>query len=85
MRIFKYPLQATDRQLVNLPKGAELLTVQMQHGQPCLWALVDERQPTEDRAIMIYGTGHPINTLGKYLGTFQMDGGALVFHAFSGV
>jgi hypothetical protein len=85
MRIFKYPLRVDDRQTVQLPKGAELLTVQTQHGSPCLWALVDEAAETESRVILMHGTGHPISCLGKYLGTFQLDGGNLVFHAFTGV
>lgn len=86
MRIFKYPLWVDERQTVQLPKGAELLTVQVQHGSPHLWALIpNEAAETESRVILMYGTGHPISCLGKYPGTFQLDGGGLVFHAFTGV
>lgn len=62
MKIFKYPLRVDDRQTVQLPKGAELLTVQVQHGSPCLWALVDEAAETESRVILMYGTGHALVT-----------------------
>ena len=69
-----------------MPKGAEILTVQSQHDVPQLWALVDPTQPTEERCIEIFGTGHPIRyDMGverKYIGTFQVDGGQYVFHAF---
>ena len=33
--------------------------------------------------IRIFGTGHELDVdVGAYLGTFQLDGGNLVFHAF---
>jgi hypothetical protein len=85
MRISEYPLRADDRQTVQLPKGAELLTVQVQRGTPCLWALVDEAAETEGRVILIYDTDRPISYLGKHLGTFQLGDGDFVFHAFAEV
>lgn len=84
MKIFKYHLQVTERQIVQLPKGAELLTVQIQRHQPCLWALVEETAPLEPRAINLYATGESIPNLGKYLGTIQLDHGHFVLHAFTG-
>lgn len=85
MRIWKYPLQVTDEQAVPMPIGSQLMTVQMQNGTPCLWALVDEtRNPSGTvKRIAIYGTGNPIpDDPGRYIATFQMSNGALVFHAF---
>lgn len=83
MRIWKYPLSITDRQEVEIPQGARLLSVQMQNDQCCLWALCDGYAPPEIRRIAIYGTGTLIpDDPGKYLSTFQMHDGALVFHAF---
>lgn len=80
MRVFKYQLRVEDVQTIWLPKGAELLTVQTQQGTPCLWALVDEQAPTEERTILMYGTGHPVHvSTGRH-----HDGGAFVFHAFAG-
>lgn len=82
--VFKYPLMQADLQTVMLPVGAEILSVQEQHGGWQLWALVDPQAPvTERRKIRIAGTGHPIyENLKKYINTFQMHGGMLVFHAF---
>jgi hypothetical protein len=81
--IFKYPLAVDDLQMLDIPEGAEPLTVQIQHDRPCLWALVDPEKPTERRAFRTYGTGHPVDTHpGAYVGTYQLDGGALVFHVF---
>lgn len=83
MRIWKWTLSPTDVQEVSIPKGAQLLSVQMQGNMPQLWALCDEQAPTEQRRFAIYGTGNPMpDEPGDYIDTFQMHGGALVFHAF---
>ena len=85
--IYKYPLAVSDFQEVLLPLGAEILTVQVQGENACMWALVnpDEHQK-EGRNIEIFGTGHPIGyDMGirrKYISTFQLQGSQLVFHAF---
>lgn len=84
-RIFKYPLQTRDEQTLQMPRDSSPLCVQMQGG-PCLWAVVDDAQPTEPRTVRMIGTGHPIpdaDTL-VYVGTYQLHGGALVFHVFMG-
>ena len=86
MRILKFTLNNLDLQTIDVPAGAELMTVQMQEGQPRLWALCDENAPVRPRRIAMYGTGHPINKHpGIYIATFQVDCGALVFHAFDEV
>jgi hypothetical protein len=86
-RIFKYTLETQDKQFINLPKGAEFLTLQTQFNEPQLWALVDPNEKEkEERCIEIFGTGHPVNyDMGvdrKYLATYQIDDGNFVFHAF---
>jgi hypothetical protein len=84
MRIWKYPIEILDRIDLAMPPGAQLLTIEMQHGKCCLWALVDEtKMAMEIRTIAIYGTGNPIpDEPGNYIATFQLESGALVFHAF---
>ena len=87
MRIWKYPLKMTDKQVVEMPYRAKILTVQVQFGTPCLWALVDETNipgvKLTPRTITIYGTGNPMPVNpGVYIGTFQVRGGDLVFHVF---
>lgn len=86
MRIWKYPLEVTDRQALAMPPDARLLTVQVQCGKCWLWALVDETRRNfefENRCIAIYGTGNPMpDDPGRYISTFQAMGGDLVFHAF---
>jgi len=83
--IYKYPLLILDEQEIEMPMGAGLMSVQMQNGQPCLWALVDPMNTSERRKVLIRGTGHPADGLGRYISTFQMKGGELVFHAFEAI
>lgn len=86
MQIWKYPLLTQDEQVVTIPEGAITMTVQVQRGTPCLWAMVAPGADPEDRTIYTRGTGHDVgkdpDTL-VYLGTYQLDGGALVFHVFT--
>ena len=83
MRIWKWKLEATDVQTIAVPAGAKLLDVQVRGGSPNLWSLCDETAPPTPRRIAIYGTGNPMpDEPGDYIATFQMHGGALVFHAF---
>ena len=65
-----------------MPKGAEILTVQLQ-GVPCFWALVEPSAKNEKRTFIIHGTGHNISTENKkYIGTYQECEGSLVWHVF---
>jgi len=84
MKIWKYQLQVTDEQMVAMPAGAKGLAVQVQHGVPCLWALVDPRAPIEIRSIVTVGTGHDANSLADlyYVGTYQLYDGDIVLHVF---
>ena len=83
MQIWKYPIEATGEQILEVPKGAIFLTVQTQRGTPQIWALCEPDEPKERRMIAMYGTGHLIpSNPGKYIGTFQIGDGKLVFHIF---
>lgn len=85
--IWKYEVNPDGRgQTHRMPKGATILTVQMQGPAVCVWALVDPGAQDEERTFHIYGTGHAIVGADglRYIGTFQPnDGGSpLVFHLF---
>ncbi len=86
LRIFKYMFGITDSIVIPMPEGARVLDVQIQHGAPCIWALVDTSKPNVNRMFRLAGTGHPIKPDEAhkhiYIGTFQMSDGALVFHLF---
>lgn len=83
-KIFKYPLKVTDIQSVSLPVAHQILSVQVQRGEVCLWARVWEDTPLMPKLIYIYGTGHPVEDRipMDFMGTIQMRDGALVFHVF---
>jgi hypothetical protein len=87
--IYKYPLkQLTDEQTIELPVGAEILTVQPQGEDDdvmlWLWALIDPAaETTKERTIAIHATGHHVKQeILWHINTFQLMGGAFVFHAF---
>ncbi len=80
--IYKYSLDATGEQVIKMPKGAQVLTVQNQHGCAVLWALVEKTAEIENRTFLVYGTGYEVTKEGKYIGTFQLHQGSLVFHVF---
>ena len=81
--IWKFNFPIKDRITIQMPKGAEILTVQNQNEEGTLWAICNTEADKEPRYFLIYGTGHPIDTDGKkYIGTFQVSGGRLVWHLF---
>jgi len=47
--IWKFTLDLVDEQQVSLPKDAEILSVQVQNGNICLWALVNPEAEKETR------------------------------------
>ena len=62
-KIYKYPLEVQDEQVVMLPTGAKILTVQSQKDRPCLWALVNPTAPNDMAVtIRLIGTGHEIRS-----------------------
>ena len=58
MRIWKFPLEATDMQEITVPDGADLLSVANQNGTICLWVMVDPSAEPRRRYIEIIGTGN---------------------------
>lgn len=84
--IYKYPLAAANLQTIKMPEDAELLCVQMQKGEPCLWAMVDPSKSDEDRRIEILCTGEEvIEDMGvdrKYISTIQAFDGTYIYHVF---
>lgn len=84
-RVYKYPIRIEDRQVVGFHKGAEILSVQVQEGKLCLYALVDiSVVEIEFVPICIYGTDHNIENADnlKFIGSIQMYDGELVLHVF---
>lgn len=82
--IYKYPIQ-DDFTVLELPKDAEILTIQTQNGKPFIWVLHNPNEPKVRWEFIIKATGENIEEdLSKknYIGTFQMMEGMLVWHLF---
>jgi len=69
---------------LSMPKGSEILSVQMNNGVIAIWALVNKDEPTEERCFDIYGNGHEIKCEHKmqFLATVQTTSGKLTWHIF---
>lgn len=81
--IWKFRLQVADEQIIEMPSNAVVLTVQIQQGAPCLWAMVDRDAPKAVRKFITHGTGHDVSeAAGQYIGSYQLHNGGLVFHVF---
>lgn len=81
--VYKYPLDLSGINQVDMPQGAEILSVQVQGRTPQMYALGDPARPIETRQFRIVGTGHPIERDDlHFIDTIQVAGGALVFHVF---
>ena len=81
--VYKYPFPVDDYVKIEMPRGALVLSVQVQDGAPTMWALVHPDSPKETRHFRVYGTGHEIDVNGLvYVGTFQLHEGRFVGHLF---
>ena len=82
--IYKYPIEIEDRQFVELPKDSVVLSVGVIAARVYIWVIVDPDLKTMLVQFELRGTGHPLklkeNAL--FIGTFQLMGGALVYHLF---
>ena len=83
---WKFPLVMDDRQVIRMPKGAHVLSAQMQFERLCAWAVVDNTVTEQvDVEFRVAGTGHPLDDMDEswyFLSTVQMLDGGLVFHVF---
>lgn len=83
--VWKYQLSQSEITL-RMPKGAEILTAQIQRGAGLvLWALVEpEELALESRKFFVATTGELLQATAEwvYVGTVQYDGGQYVVHIF---
>ena len=83
-RVFKYPLEVTDRQIIDTFAGWKPLSVQVQGEQVCLWAEVNDEATTACYRVFVHGTGHALHPGAEvFVGTFQLMEGGLIFHVFA--
>ena len=86
-KIYKYPLEITDTQEILMPQGSRVISVAVQNGILCCWAIVvaNSVDILEPVMIRIYGTGNPMDdrdlgTEERFIGTVLMP--PFVWHVF---
>ena len=79
--IWKIPLEITDTQQIMLPKGYELLPVDMQGFQLCMWIKLNPEAEKLPVAIVVKGTGREVQDGLIHLGTVLTRDG-FVWHVF---
>lgn len=82
--IYKYLLPIRDEVILKMPKGSKPLNVDIEDGNPYIWAIGDvDIEEVEDHYFDIFGPGQEYvckSGMHIYFGTIQfMD---LVFHVF---
>jgi hypothetical protein len=92
--IFKYPLHVKydgfgatweERQVIEMPYDARILSVGIQAGKPMLWALVTPDAPAGKRTICITKTGGELgDEFGgrRFIGTLLFGEGGIVLHVW---
>ncbi len=85
LTIYKYSIPSDDYFQIELPVEAKILTIQIQHGNPQMWVLLDPSKPVVPRYFRRSGTGHlinePLEDL-EYIGTCQGSYDHLILHLF---
>jgi len=73
--IYKYTVTGLPLQnKIEMPKGASILSVNMQGADCCMWALVDTESETEEREFEIVNTGWELDDNMSYVGTCSVQG-----------
>ena len=82
MTVYKYPFDIAAKVDLYMPAGSRLLSVQIQDGAACCWALVYSKAEARGRRLIICGTGLPCAGVGglPFVGTIQQD--EVVNHVF---
>jgi len=82
LTIYKYQIKLEPRTNIQMPRGAKILSFQMQNGRAYIWSLVDLEQELTEEVFILLGTGHGTLTpdTTDYIGTVQ--NGSFVWHLF---
>jgi len=84
--IYKYQIFPGDMQVLEIPQDSKILCVQTQGGEPQMWVQQYTEGSLTQKEIYIIPTGATFDADDKkYIGTFQLNGGTLVFHVYESV
>jgi len=79
--IWKFQLPVKDEFILEIPQVEQMLSVQVQGSNICLWAIVSTLLDAEKYKFYCVGTGLEFDAIGKsYIGTVQYNG--FVWHYF---
>jgi hypothetical protein len=85
--IWMYELVVADRQSLKVPEYFKPVSVQMQNGYLCIWAIVNTKCNMKTIRVHVSGTGHDIGMTPEsaYIGTVQVTTipHPLVVHVFA--
>lgn len=72
------------KQVFEMPEGAQVFHCHAQNADVCLWAGVDSTRPMESRTFHIIGTGWKFgdDLNRQYIGTAHIESAGLVWHVF---
>lgn len=82
--VYKYPLTGQERpQVVDMPDGAKILSVQEQDHVIMIWALVDPDAQPLARVFKVVGTGHPLGVAENWDHIGTVVAPPFVWHVFA--
>ncbi len=83
-RIWKYEIPNDGEFELEAPRFLRIVHVETQGVVPCFWAIVRPSHPPVLHRFRTVATGEPfaVVTFDTYVGTFLLQGGALVYHLF---
>lgn len=80
-KIYKYPLEVTDLQLIEIPIGTRVLSVQTQNDIPTIWAMHSQEEDKVNVEVRMVGTGQEFDLEDwRFIDTVQV--GMFVWHVF---
>lgn len=80
--IYKYPIDFATSQILAMPVGADIISVQMQNGILTIWAIISTEVSLIPVTIRIFGTGKeiPVDLVLRHVGSIRV--GIHVWHVF---
>lgn len=80
--IWKFHVPIVDRPIIQMPRGAKVLSVALQNDGVYLWAVVAPGQPEVPRPFAVVGTGESMDNAvdAKFIGTVMRR--SHVWHIF---
>jgi hypothetical protein len=80
--VWKFAIPDAGEFELEMPSLARVIHVDVRHGRPCLWALVEPGHVRTMRTFYLRGTGHAVEAGLVHLGSFVLHDGDFVGHLF---